>query len=83
MGDFDKNIHAFELNLEALLKLLGGTADERERYWGVVKGITTPAEFRLTESALHAAASQVKVVQGTLEAAQAAARVTGKTRAAA
>jgi hypothetical protein len=83
MGDFDKNIHAFELNLEALLKLLGGTPDERERYWGVVKGITTPAEHRLTESALQAAASQMKVVQGTLEAARVAARVAGKAPAAA
>jgi hypothetical protein len=45
-------VRALQLNVEGLLKLLGGTPDERLRFWEILKGITTPAEFRVAAKQL-------------------------------
>ena len=49
-------VSAVQRDLESLLRLLGGTPDDRLRFWEIVKGITTPAQFR-------AATRQVERIQ--------------------
>jgi len=51
-----------------LLKLLGGSPDDRLRFWEILKGITTPAVQRLLEAQLEAAAAQVQAVHGVVNA---------------
>jgi hypothetical protein len=60
MSVLQKETRAVELNFEALLKLLGGTPEQRERFWEHFKGITTPAENRLVESSLVAVEHQMQ-----------------------
>ena len=52
-------VSAVQRDIESLLKLLGGTPDERLRFWEIVKGITTPAQFRLTTKQLDKIQTQV------------------------
>ena len=52
-------VSAVQRDLESLLKLLGGTPDERLRFWEIVKGITTPAQFRLATKQLDKIQTQV------------------------
>lgn len=52
-------VSAVQRDLESLLKLLGGTADQRLRFWEIVKGITTPAQFRTATSQLTKMQTQV------------------------
>jgi len=52
-------VAAAQRNLESLLKLLGGTADERLRFWEIVKGITTPAQFTVAARGLTKMESQI------------------------
>jgi hypothetical protein len=48
MGNGKKpSARALALNLEGLFKLLGKTSDDRLRFWEIVKGITSVAEFEL------------------------------------
>jgi hypothetical protein len=56
---------ALALNIEGLLRLLGGTADDRLRFWEILKGITTPAEFRLVNQQLDIMQSLVNQVQAS------------------
>ena len=46
-------VRALQLNVEGLLKLLGGTPDERLRFWEILKGITTPAQFKVANRQLE------------------------------
>ncbi|MEO6237953.1 MAG: hypothetical protein ABIQ52_13210 [Vicinamibacterales bacterium] len=52
-------VSAVQRDLESLLKLLGGTSDERLRFWEIVKGITTPAQFRVATKQLERIQTQV------------------------
>jgi hypothetical protein len=54
---------ALQLNVEGLLKLLGGTPDERLRFWEILKGITTPAEFQLVRGQLQSMQKSIDQVQ--------------------
>jgi hypothetical protein len=45
--------------MESLIKLLGGTPDDRLRFWEIVKGITTPAQFRAVTKQLEKVQAQV------------------------
>jgi hypothetical protein len=74
MPKLDPAVQKAELSVEGLLKLLGGSADERLRFWEIVKGITTPAEYRLANGALRNIASQVDALQKNLAEIQKAAR---------
>ncbi len=46
-------VNAAQLSLEGLLKLLGGSASDRLRFWEILKGITTPAEAQLINQNLN------------------------------
>jgi hypothetical protein len=52
-------VAATQRNLESLLKLLGGTPEERLRFWEIVKGITTPAQFNAATKQLAKMEAQV------------------------
>ncbi len=66
MTVLEREIHGVELSFEGLLKLLGGNPDERERFWEIFKGITTPAEARLVESSLVAVEQQLQSIHANL-----------------
>ena len=66
---------ALQLNVEGLFKLLGGTPDERLRFWEILKGITTPAEHRLVNQ-------QIKTLQVLVNQVQAGAQELQKTASA-
>jgi hypothetical protein len=59
---------ALQLNLEGLLKLLGGTADERLRFWGILKGITTPAENKMLAQQVQSLQNRVDQVTAEVKA---------------
>jgi len=63
---------ALQLNVEGLFKLLGGTPDDRLRFWEILKGITTPAEFRLVNQ-------QLEIMQGLIDQVQASAKTLKQT----
>lgn len=52
MPNLNSKVRAVQLNIEGLLKLLGGTEDERLRFWEILKGITTPAQFNVASRQL-------------------------------
>lgn len=56
-------VTAVQRNAGALLKLLGGTDDERLRFWEIVKGITTPAELLMVDQQLDAMQVQLTQLQ--------------------
>jgi hypothetical protein len=66
---------ALQLNVEGLFKLLGGTPDERLRFWEILKGITTPAEYRLVNQ-------QIKTLQVLVNQVQAGAQDLQRTASA-
>lgn len=59
-----RKVQALQLNTAGLFKLLGGTEDERQRFWERMKGITKPAVMKLVDH-------QVDVLQGLITQAQA------------
>jgi len=59
----DPKTKALQLNLEGLLKLLGGTPDERLRFWEIFKGVTRPRETKLINAQIDAMAAHVKAVE--------------------
>ena len=59
----DAKAKALQLNTEALLRLLGGTTDDRIRFWEIFKGITTPRELVLINAQLATLAATVKQVE--------------------
>ncbi|MBW8814424.1 MAG: hypothetical protein JF588_13435 [Caulobacterales bacterium] len=75
MGDL--RVNALERDFESLIKLLGGTPDERLRFWEILKGITTPAVFRVVEAELGAIEAQVKATHAVLGALKANAKELG------
>lgn len=71
-------VQALQLNTEGLLKLLGGGSDDRLRFWEILKGITTPAEFRLVAHQLDAMQTLVKQVQVSAKTIEQTARKMGR-----
>lgn len=63
---------ALQLNVEGLFKLLGGTPEERLRFWEIFKGITTPIQLRLIND-------QLGVLQGLVNQVQASAKTLKET----
>jgi len=62
-------IQALQRNTAALLALLGGDDDDQLRFWEILKGITTPAEYRLVDH-------QVDIMQGLIDQVQASVKET-------
>lgn len=66
----DPKFRAVQLNTEALFKLLGGSEAQRQRFWEIFKGITTPIELKLINSQLDHLAASVKTVEAQTKALQ-------------
>lgn len=64
----EASIHSLQLNIEGLLQLLGGSAADRERYWGIVKGITTPAVLAVVEAEIEAQSAAVHAMRNSINA---------------
>ena len=71
-------INPLQRNMESLLKLLGGSAEDRLHFWEIVKGITTPAVARLVDAQVDAAAVHAQALQKSLTALQAGAKQLSK-----
>ena len=65
-----KKVRALQLNIEGLLRLLGGSSNDRQRFWEIHRGITTPVEVRLINAQLDAVANQAKALQSSAKALQ-------------
>ena len=79
MGDIkgiDKKVKALQLDTEGLLKLLGGTPDDRFRFWEILKGITTPRQEVLVNQELDAVQDALKQAQVGVKALQKVAKAT-------
>jgi hypothetical protein len=67
-------VESLQRNTAALLALLGGDDDDQLRYWEILKGITTPADFRLVESQLDTMQGLIDQVQASAKALEGAAK---------
>ena len=74
----DPKTRAVQLNTEGLFKLLGGSSSERQRFWEIFKGVTTPVELRLINSQLDQLAASVKAVEAQTKALRATAQSIAK-----
>jgi hypothetical protein len=61
-------VEALQLNTAGLLRLLGGSDDDRMRFWEILKGITTPVELRLFDTQLDTMTAVVSQVQTSAKA---------------
>jgi hypothetical protein len=78
MARLDPELQKLERSIASLLKLLGGTASQRQQFWEILKGITTPAEYRLAKSSLVAVDRDITSVKDSLAAVKRAAAETRK-----
>jgi hypothetical protein len=74
--NLEKEIGALQLSTTGLLRLLGGSEEDRERFWEIMKGITSRAEMRLAEGALAAANAELTAAHNVLAAVHEVARET-------
>lgn len=65
-----KKVKALQLNLEGLFKLLGGSADDKEKFLEKILGVTTPIEVKLINSQIEALSAHTKAVQAGAKALQ-------------
>jgi hypothetical protein len=70
---------ALALSVEGLLKLLGGTSEERLRFFEIWKGITTPAEFQLANQQIAVMDQMVTILKTSAENMSKTAGMVGKT----
>ena len=59
----DPKTRALQLNLEGLLRLLGGTASERQRFWEIWRGVTKPAVLKVLNTQFASMAATVKQLE--------------------
>lgn len=71
-------VNSLARNTESLFKLLGGSEDDRRRFWEILKGITTPAVQRLVEAQIDATAAQVQSLQTVMKSLKANAKELSK-----
>lgn len=74
----DLKTKALQLNIEGLLRLLGGSSSDRNRFFEIFKGITTPVEARLLNTQFASLAATLKQVEVDTKALKDAAQQIGK-----
>ena len=57
------SVRTLQLNTEGLIKLLGGTPDDRLRFWEILKGLTTPVQAKLLTKQAATLAASLKQAQ--------------------
>ena len=67
MPNIDSQITALQCNLGALYSLLGGSSEERQRFFEIHKGITTPAVFERLAKELEQINDQVIETQTSVQ----------------
>lgn len=67
--NIDRQITALQFNAGALYSLLGGTPEERRRFFEIHKGITTPAVFEQLAKQLGEVNDQIAQTQVALQGA--------------
>ncbi len=75
-----KKVKALQLNIEGLLRLLGGSSDDKQRFLEMIIGITTPIEVKLINAQVDALAAHTKAVQAGAKALQSTAQQIAKRR---
>ena len=75
-----KKVKALQLNLEGLLRLLGGSSDDKQKFLEMIIGITTPMEVKLINAQVDALAAHTKAVQTGAKALQTTAQQIAKRR---
>jgi len=60
-------VTAMQLNSAGIFALLGGDDDDRSLYWGIRKGITTPAQWTLILDAVNDANYQLEQAQQAVQ----------------
>lgn len=73
-----KKVRALQLNLEGLLRLLGGSADDKQKFLETILGITTRMEVKLINAQVDALAAHTKAVQAGAKALQTTAQQIAK-----
>jgi hypothetical protein len=76
----DPKTKALQLNVEGLFRLLGGSPEDRLRFWEIFKGITTPRELVLINAQVEHLAASVKAVELSTKALKATAQQIAKQR---
>jgi hypothetical protein len=66
-GNLQVQVNAVQQDFESLLKLLGGTPDQRARFWEILKGITTPQVIALLQADLTHLSSNVQSTANLLK----------------
>ena len=75
-----KKVKALQLNLEGLLRLLGGSSEDKQRFLEMIIGITTPMEVKLINAQVDVLAAHTKAVQAGAKALQSTAQQIAKRR---
>lgn len=75
-----KKVKALQLNLEGLLRLLGGSSDDKQRFLEMIIGITTPMEVKLINGQIDALSAHTKAVQAGAKALQSTAQQIAKRK---
>lgn len=65
---------ALQRDTAALLKLLGGDADDRLRFWEILKGITTPIQLEMASHQLDVMQNMIKQVAASTKALEKASK---------
>ena len=76
----DPKTKALQLNVEGLFKLLGGSSEDRLRFWEIFKGITTPRELILINAQIEHLAASIKQVEIGAKTLRATAQQIAKQR---
>lgn len=77
VGGLKTKVIKLQRNTGALLALLGGDEDDRLRFWEILKGITTPADFRLVSHQLDVMTAQLGQLQSSVKTLERAAKEIG------
>ena len=73
-----KKVRALQLNIEGLLRLLGGSSDDKQRFLEMIIGITTPMEVKLINAQVDALSAHTKALQTGAKALQTSAQQIAK-----
>jgi hypothetical protein len=68
------NVKPLQLSIEGLLKLLGGSEEDRWRFIEIITGLTSRAEFQLSQSAILGSAQQINTIAANIKSMNALAR---------
>lgn len=63
-------VSAAQLSVEGLLKLLGGSAEDRLKFWEIMKGITSRQNVQIANRNLASLSTAAKAMQTSVKSLQ-------------